>query len=279
MRINRAAMDVPDYQNLLTGHYNKSQECRTTRPSGTDDWLLIATLAGSGRFAAPGGAMFSSPAKIVLIPPGVRHDYGTAPGAGGWAMLWIHFHPRAHWHEWLSWPEQWHGLMMLLDVPVNQWEEVESCLWRVHGWAISSQPHSRDLGMTALEELLLRCHSTILAEQSQTDERILRIIHYINGHLADPMSLASLAESVALSPSHLSHLFQREVGISPMQYVNGQRMERAKQLLERTTSSIGQIAEESGFGPIYFSLRFKQHTGVSPREYRQRRWTATSTAN
>jgi AraC family transcriptional regulator of arabinose operon len=267
-------MDLPDYQNLLTGHYSRSQECHTTRQEGTDDWLVVATLAGTGRFSAPGEVMLSSPRRIVLIPPGVRHDYGTA-SPEGWGMLWIHFHPRSHWHEWLTWPEQWHGLM-LLDLQAAEWEEAQGCLWRVHHWAISSMPHALDLGMAALEELLLRCHSTILQGQSQTDERVLRIIRFIDAHLARSMSIQSLASQVALSPSHLSHLFQKEVGISPMQYVNGQRIERAKQLLERTASSIGQIGEQSGFGPIYFSIRFKQHTGLSPRAYRQRRRTGAA---
>jgi AraC family transcriptional regulator of arabinose operon len=82
------------------------------------------------------------------------------------------------------------------------------------------------------------------------------------------MDVASLASSVALSPSRFAHLFRQQVGVSPMQYVDLQRLQRAKQLLERTAKSISEIAFEVGYDPIHFSLRFKQHTGVSPRAYR-----------
>jgi len=57
-----------------------------------------------------------------------------------------------------------------------------------------------------------------------------------------------------------------------MQYIDLQRIERAKQLLERTTTGISHISEQVGLDSVYFSLRFKQHTGFSPRAYRKRAW-------
>jgi len=48
------------------------------------------------------------------------------------------------------------------------------------------------------------------------------------------------------------------------------RIERAKQLLERTALSIKEIAAEVGYDPFYLSQRFKQQTGLAPRDFRRR---------
>ncbi len=264
-----AALDLPDYRQLLTGHFTQGPEYFARRRNGTSDWLLIMTLAGAGRFGPPAQPLEALPGRIVLLRPGLSHDYGTAEAAGQWELLWVHFHPRPHWHDWLAWPPQPHG-PMTLDMTGQAWEEAQECFWRLHRRANEAIPHGRDLAMTSLEELLLRCHSTILAGSGRTDERITALLTFLNTHLAEPHSLTSLAAHALMSPSHLSHLFRRQVGISPMQYLDIQRMERAKQLLIRTTGSIGQIANEIGLDAIYFSLRFKQHTGLSPRAYRAR---------
>ena len=55
------------------------------------------------------------------------------------------------------------------------------------------------------------------------------------------------------------------------QFIENERMARAKQLLALTSRNVGAIAQEVGYeNPFYFSLRFKKHTGVSPTDWRTR---------
>ena len=96
----------PDYLHLLTGHYDRGTEYHTWRRTGTRDWLLVATLAGQGRFGPNTEPLLVQAGDLVLIRPGIAHDYGTAPQAARWELLWGHFHPRPHWLEWLVWPER-----------------------------------------------------------------------------------------------------------------------------------------------------------------------------
>lgn len=268
MIIDREALDLPEYLHLLTGHYVKDEEYRSWRQTGTDDWLLIATVAGGGQFGSNSDRLTALPRQIALIRAGTPHDYRAAPGFGGWEILWAHFHPRLHWHDWLAWPEALPGLMTL-EFGEEEWPEILDRFRRIHNLAGGVGPHSRDLAMNALEELILTCHGEALQRGSRLDPRIDALLVFINSHLAEEINIPSLAARADLSPSRLSHLFQEQVGIAPMQYLDLQRIERAKQLLIRTTGSVRQIAEEVGLDPIYFSLRFKQHTGLSPRAYRQ----------
>jgi AraC family transcriptional regulator of arabinose operon len=58
--------------------------------------------------------------------------------------------------------------------------------------------------------------------------------------------------------------------MTPGQFLELQRLNRAKQLLELTPRTIQAIASEVGFdNPFYFTQRFKRQTGLSPRDYRR----------
>ncbi|MFF4950535.1 GlxA family transcriptional regulator [Streptomyces chattanoogensis] len=88
-------------------------------------------------------------------------------------------------------------------------------------------------------------------------------------HLDRPLSLRELAAREAMSVRTFTRRFREEVGMSPVQWLTQQRIERARQLLEETELTVDRIAAEAGFGTAA-SLRQHLQTalGVSPRAYR-----------
>ncbi|MFC9965840.1 GlxA family transcriptional regulator [Nocardia ignorata] len=88
-------------------------------------------------------------------------------------------------------------------------------------------------------------------------------------HLDRPLTLRVLAERAAMSPRTFTRRFRRETGMSPGAWLAGQRLIRARQLLEQTTLTVDQIAERAGFG-TGASLRqhFARALGTSPSAYR-----------
>ena len=128
--------------------------------------------------------------------------------------------------------------------------------------------------MTRLLELLtpfLAASDTAgLREAVSRLGRIRPVLRHIDQHLAEPMSLATLAPLVHLSPKYFANLFSEIVGVGPIAYVNRRRVQRAKELLLLTTLPIQQVAAMVGFdNPFYFSRQFRQLEGVSPTAYRQ----------
>ncbi|UKY51472.1 GlxA family transcriptional regulator [Streptomyces inhibens] len=88
--------------------------------------------------------------------------------------------------------------------------------------------------------------------------------------LDEPLTLAALAAHARVSVRTLTRRFRDEVGISPGQWLAGQRIERARHLLETTDWPIDLVAHHAGFG-TGTSLRQHLHSavGVSPQAYRR----------
>ena len=208
---------------------------------------------------------------VVLIRPGTPHDYGVEPTLHYWDVIWTHFRPRPGWLEWMNWPEISPGLMRL---HIRDRKARRAILRRMTGVVelMRTQRLFRDdLAMNALEEVLLLCAEQNPSNQKPVlDARIELTIEFIRGHMSEHLTRADLANASGLSISRLSQLFHEQVGMPPMVFLEIERLDRARQLLEVTPRTVHSIAHEVGFdNAFYFSRRFKHRTGLSPREHRK----------
>ena len=94
-------------------------------------------------------------------------------------------------------------------------------------------------------------------------------LHYIKDNYREKISVEDIAAQVQISSSHLFAVFKKQMGVSPISFLNSYRMSIAAEQLQRTTNSINQIASEVGIDDsIYFNKIFKKHYQMSPTEYR-----------
>lgn len=92
----------------------------------------------------------------------------------------------------------------------------------------------------------------------------------IDAQMGQPLTLADMAGWVNLSPYHFARLFRATFGCAPYQYVQEQRLIRARDLLRNRSSNITAIALTCGFNDSsQFSRTFKARFGVTPSGYRQ----------
>jgi len=128
-------------------------------------------------------------------------------------------------------------------------------------------------GVFSLEETLLHIDAALERHRKLSDEtrRLVRqAMAYIHEHYAEPISRTSLAQYVAFSEDYLTYCFRKELGVTPITYLNRFRVSRARQLLLETTKSITEIALDVGFSDSgYFSRVFRREVGMSPEAYRQ----------
>jgi AraC-like DNA-binding protein len=97
-----------------------------------------------------------------------------------------------------------------------------------------------------------------------------KLNQYIEEHLADEISLSSLAQLVQLSPFHFSRAFKQSFGVPPHRYLTLRRIERAKILLAERTRSVTEIGLAVGFSETSsFTSAFHKVTGETPTDYRR----------
>lgn len=262
-------LDGPHYVGMISGYYQVSPGYATKRERGTRDWLLAATLSGGGRFGYADSERIARAGDLVLLKPGTPHDYSCIAD-GKWEFFWTHFQPRADWYELLAWPEFAPGMMHLtLTEPVMR-QKIVTQFAEAHRLATGRQRRREAFSMTSLEMLLLLCDTqNPLTQQAPLDPRIQASLDCIFSRLREKLSLDDLAEVAGLSPSRFAHVFREQIGAPPLQFLDLRRLDRARNLLDRSPVSIGAVAEEIGFEPLYFSRWFKRHTGMGPRAYRR----------
>jgi AraC family transcriptional regulator, arabinose operon regulatory protein len=258
---------------IVTGDLLGGARYGVWRTRGTRDYLLMYTRSGRGRIGLGGGReQFLEAGQVVLLRPGTLHDYGTARGgeSAHWNLLWAHFLPRPHWLDWLTWPELAPGVLHLaLDEAMAP--RVEASLLTMHRRATGALLQREEFALNALEEALLWCASENPATRRH-DPRVAEALAFLVANLSRPITLDDVAKAAGLSISRLAHLVRQETGLTTLQFLERERLARARQLLRLTTRSVSEIAAEVGFeNPNYFSLRFRKLVGVGPRRYRQQR--------
>ena len=102
-----------------------------------------------------------------------------------------------------------------------------------------------------------------------TNKKLTLVLDLIESDLSEDLSLKVLAKAAGLSEYHFLRLFKQSTGLTPHQYVISQRIERAKELLQKTQMTITEIAYLLGFStPAHFTHHFRRKTGITPREMR-----------
>jgi AraC-like DNA-binding protein len=88
----------------------------------------------------------------------------------------------------------------------------------------------------------------------------------------NPIDYAQLAEKLGMSVRSLRRNFRQRLGVSPHQFLIGQRVTRARALLLSTNLPLKGIARQLGYADVfYFGRQFKRQTGVSPATFRRSR--------
>ncbi|MDN3519128.1 helix-turn-helix domain-containing protein [Aquisalimonas lutea] len=87
----------------------------------------------------------------------------------------------------------------------------------------------------------------------------------------EPYDAARLARAFHVSPRTLLRRFRREMGMTPLRYLQGYRVQIAKQLLSATALSVGEITDRVGYADTAtFCSLFRRHTRTTPAAYRRR---------
>jgi LacI family transcriptional regulator len=102
------------------------------------------------------------------------------------------------------------------------------------------------------------------------DVEVAKALRYIVANYDKRCGLRDVARVTNISLRRLQTRFKEQVGHTILQEINGRRVERARDMLSRTTKKIQVVAGECGFGNAVKLIRvFKQYVGTSPKRFRK----------
>ena len=139
---------------------------------------------------------------------------------------------------------------------------------------VNSSPYLEALGIVLAHELIRlnagppRIEVPIRGGLAAWQQRV--ITAYVEEHLAEQISLTTLAGLVSLSPYHFCRAFRQSFGTPPHRYHSSHRIERARTLLVESVSSVTEIGLAVGFHETSsFTTAFRKATGQTPSAYRR----------
>lgn len=93
-------------------------------------------------------------------------------------------------------------------------------------------------------------------------------INYIQSNYSKDITIELVAKELFISPSHLMHLFKKELGKTFNDCLTDYRISIGKKLLQNRKYKIYEVSTSIGYGDVkYFSQIFKKTTGMTPSEY------------
>lgn len=100
--------------------------------------------------------------------------------------------------------------------------------------------------------------------------RLRPVISYIDEHYKEKIYIEELSAMINVSPDYFTKMFKESIGKTPIDYINGMRVNSAMEMLCTTEMSMTEIADAIGFcNPNYFHKIFKQYMLTSPLAYRK----------
>ena len=92
--------------------------------------------------------------------------------------------------------------------------------------------------------------SPLMAAVGPQETAITRVQQQVLEQLDQTFTVQSLARMASMSPRHFARVFAQEVGMTPMAFLQGVRIDHARQLLETSDLPLKTVAFKSGFGSV-----------------------------
>lgn len=203
-----------------------------------------------------GWCVFFPPEMVVSEALGGSLGWGShpllfplvGPGAGGAQHLPVPPAERAAWSR--------HVATIERELAHPRDGSAEAALAHLTLLLVSAARISVDIG----HDLRLRSEPLLAA-----------VFEFIEEHYGEPISLATVAGAVGLTPGHLTTVVRRKTGRSVQRWITERRMVEARRLLRGTDLTVEAVAARVGYRhPSYFIKHFRRDHSITPATWRRR---------
>jgi len=232
---------------------------------------ILVTLSGEHFYGINGELFAFSPGIIALLPRRLPHDSGYSEHHAECIDFWIHILP--HNKTTLNFIHHTPATgTVSVPVPLPSVSLLED--FRRAGALLDRMENHLDQQKAHhfVAYLLHELFGMIMDADSKSQTvNIISLVEgikqYIMEHLTDSLSLSDLAVAAGYSSFHFHRLFLEAEGITPRNFVEGQRLKRACELL-KAGQTVTSAAMDSGFSTYsQFTRVFKRQFQLSPSEW------------
>lgn len=265
----RAALARPVTERLLVtdaGIFPHAARHGRARPAGAGQHILLVCTDGEGWCRTPDGRFPVQRGDAVVLPASVAHEY-AASDDDPWTLWWFHVVG----HDAAGLVQAAHqaagGPVSHLRDPAGIASLVSQVIDALDAGTAGGLVSASGAAWNALAQVI----ATGRRHRGPSLGPVERAVEHLRATSPHRTSVDSLAAMVGLSPSQLSWLFRRQVGVAPLRYQSDLRMARARELLDSTSLSVAAVAQSCGYDDaLYFSRQFTRTHGLSPSAYRER---------
>ncbi len=162
----------------------------------------------------------------------------------------------------ISWEKYQHAIECSHQMSLEQLEGAAGLMGQIAN-SIASLAHRNQY----LEQELKGARESTSQRALYKREIVRRAVDYMQDKLENDITVADVAQSVALSVPYFCTLFTEQTGQNPGNFLIELRLERAKEYLTHTRMSVMEVCVALGYDPSYFSRLFKRHVGCTPGQY------------
>lgn len=227
---------------------------------------------GEGCLEIDGISYYPKPGQLFVMPSGVKQSYYATDEHNTFGKHWCHFTAKIGDRDLF----QLLGLPVLItpDDPERLIELFKELTmhYESEGFTAIIRQKSVLLEIIAmyLEKAMATHSASRIVNEQHRMHQLHTVLNYIEQHLDEPITVPELAELVHFHPNYFIRHFHELVGMSPIQYINHMKMEKAMQvLLAEDGLPVSEAARSVGMELYYFSRLFKKHAGLSPTGYRE----------
>lgn len=238
--------------------------------AGCDYAMLIYCSEGKGWYRLKERTYPVIKNQYIIIPPGEPYAF-WADEKEPWTIYWLHFRGRIS-NSFLTISPGpatiLPGEHSRVEDRIRLFEEIYSCFSMGYIKEYMTYSSMCLYMFLASFTMLEQYRHTVIPTQREYPFSS-RVIHYMKENIEHNLKLEEIAYYFKYSPSHFSMLFQKETGVSPINFFIRLKIQKACQYIELTNLKLNEIAVKLGFEePAYFSRIFTKIMGMSPSAYR-----------
>ena len=243
-----------------TSSYNHNFDIGKRKPSFT----FLYIVKGNVIFRTPTRTVEGKVGDFFYIPYGIRYNSAWF-GEGGTAHYCIHAYPMDTRRIFAD----SYALQKVFELSVPE------SLKNIQSINYALEKKEENFASTLEQFFSLYAKVLPLLKEEKTSnypELLIQAIKYIEQNYKKGLTVPRISLDLGVSESTVYHLFQKNIGTTPIKYYNHIRLEQAISAFA-SDDSIEQIAYRNGFESYgYFRELFKAYTGMAPRQYRMQKY-------